>query len=30
VCERYLLRYLLSFTCTKLLVHLPCLSTCLV
>jgi hypothetical protein len=30
VCERYLLRYLLSFTCSKLLVHLPCLSTGLV
>jgi hypothetical protein len=27
VCERYLLRYLLSFTCSKLLVHLPCLPT---
>jgi hypothetical protein len=25
VCERYLLRFLLSFTCSKLLVHLPCL-----
>jgi hypothetical protein len=30
VCERYLLRYLLSFTCIKLLVHLPCLPTGLV
>jgi hypothetical protein len=27
VCESYLLRYLLSFTCSKLLVHLPCLPT---
>ena len=30
VSECYLLRYLLSFTCSKLLVHLPCLSTGLV
>jgi hypothetical protein len=29
-CERYLLRYLLSFICSKLLVHLPCLPTGLV
>jgi hypothetical protein len=26
LCERYMLRYLLSFTCSKLLVHLPCCS----
>jgi hypothetical protein len=30
VCERYLLWYLLRFTCSNLLVHLPCLSTGLV
>jgi hypothetical protein len=30
VCERCLLRYLLSFTCSKLLVHLSCLLTGLV
>jgi hypothetical protein len=30
VCERYLLRYLLRFTSSKLLVHLPCLPTGLV
>ena len=30
VCKCCLLRYLLSFTCSKLRVHLPCLSTGLI